>query len=238
MKRRVIVYGDMHGCLEELKKLRKKIYPKQNDIEVSVGDILNKGPLNIDTLRYVQKHNIWAVMGNNEEKILNYYKKYKKDPKKILSKMRDDEREIVLHLNNKDIQFLKNLPYYIKIKNLTIVHAGIKIGTKLNASIDKEDKKWLTLLRFYNKEFQPIPYSDKINRFVFWSDIYSGRDGFVVFGHHPFSKSKISKHAIGIDTGCVYGGKLSAVVFEFDGKKVDTKNYKIYSQKASKKYWN
>jgi hypothetical protein len=43
---------------------------------------------------------------------------------------------------------------------------------------------------------------------------------------------------LGIDTGCVYGGKLTAVKFEFsENGEVDTKNYKLISVLALKKYW-
>ncbi len=237
MKRRVIVYGDIHGCLREFQKLREKIKPHKDDIEISVGDFLNKGKYSLKTLRYIEKNGILSVVGNNEEKILKYYKTYRDNPQKCKKKLRKFECSLIRELNPKDIHFLKSLPYFIKIKNLTVVHAGIKLGMKLKKKLSREEKDMLTLIRFYNKNLEPIPYSDKKNRFVFWSDLYTGHDGFIVFGHHPFKKPKISKFAIGVDTGCVYGGKLSAVVFSFDGKKVDTNRYKLYQQKAMKNYF-
>ena len=48
----------------------------------------------------------------------------------------------------------------------------------------------------------------------FWAESYDGRFGTVVFGHQAFGEAKFFNHAVGIDTGCVYGNKLSAIIFE------------------------
>ncbi len=237
MKKRVIVYGDIHGCLSEFVKLRKKIKPKKNDIEISVGDFLNKGPKSLKTLRYIEKNGILSVVGNNEEKIVKLYTRYKKNGKKAFVGVRESEKELVEQMGRRDYHFLKSLPHYLKIDNLTVVHGGIRLGLKLNKHLSKEDRQSLTLLRFYNKALEPIPYSDKENRYKFWSELYNGREGFVVFGHHPFPKPKIEKWAIGIDTGCVYGGKLTAIIFERDKEGVDVRNYTLMNQKAIKNYF-
>ena len=50
----------------------------------------------------------------------------------------------------------------------------------------------------------------------FWADVYGGGEGFVVYGHQHQKEVKISKYALGIDTGCVYGNVLSAVIFNGD----------------------
>jgi bis(5'-nucleosyl)-tetraphosphatase (symmetrical) len=237
MSRRVIVYGDIHGCLDEFKALRSKIKPNKDDIEISVGDFLNKGPYSIKTLRYIEKKDILSVMGNNEAKIIKLYHKHKNQDKKTLEKLRKNERETITNLKKSDLTYLESLPYFIKIANLTIVHGGIKKGVVLDNEMSDYDKKQLTLLRFYNKDYESIPYGDKDNRFVFWSEVYKGEEGFVVFGHHPFDEVKVQEYAVGIDTGCIYGGKLTAIIFEYDGKTVDTKNYKIVEQKAFKNYF-
>ncbi len=237
MKQRVIVYGDIHGCLREFEKLRKKIKPHKKDIEISVGDFLNKGPQSLKTLRYIEKNNILSVVGNNEEKIVKLYKRYKKKGKKAFDGVRESEKKLVKKMGRRDYHFLKSLPYYLKIDNLTVVHGGIRLGLRLDKHLSKEDRRSLTLLRFYNKALEPIPYSDKENRYKFWSELYGGREGFVVFGHHPFPKPKIEKWAIGIDTGCVYGGKLTAIIFEKNNKGVTTRHYTLINQKAVKKYF-
>ncbi len=237
MKRRVIVYGDIHGCLDELKKLRKKIKPKDKDIEIAVGDLLNKGPKSIKTIRYIQKKGILSVLGNNEAKIMKFYKKAQQKGDDFLKTLRNFEQYTLKNMNIEDYNFLKSLPYFYKIENLTIVHAGIPYGVKLRDIMSEEDKESLTLIRYLNKEGKPIPYKNIKDRDAFWSEQYDGKEGFVIFGHHPFNKPKIEKHAIGIDTGAVYGGELSAIVFNQNSLGVDIKNYKLYNIKSEKDYF-
>jgi bis(5'-nucleosyl)-tetraphosphatase (symmetrical) len=237
MQRRVIVYGDIHGCLDELKALRDKVMATKDDIEISVGDLLNKGPHSLETLRYIKNNNILSVIGNNEDKLLKFYNKYKKNGKSALSKLRDFEKEIILNITKDDIDFLESLPYYIKISDLTVVHAGIKRGLKLSKKMSQEDKKSLTSIRFYNKNYEMIPYSNFDDRYKFWSEVYDGSEGFVVYGHQAERYIRVDKFALGLDTSCVYGGALSAAVFYKKGDVVDINKYEIHQQRAFKSYF-
>jgi bis(5'-nucleosyl)-tetraphosphatase (symmetrical) len=231
-KSRLIIYGDIHGCLDEFKALRKKIKPTKKDIEVVVGDILNKGPFSLETLRYIMKKNILCIRGNNEDKILKLYKK------NITEGIKPWEEKILKNIKKKEIKFLKNLPYFLKFKNITVVHGGIPLGVRLSKKLSKEEKRNITLLRCYDKDMNMLAFHEKDRRYKFWSELYDGRDGFVIFGHHPFPKPKIEKFAVGIDTGCVYGGELTAIVFKKKKKIYDTKDYEIVSVKAKRGYFS
>ena len=220
-KKRVIVYGDIHGCLEEFKLLRKKIKPTKKDIEVVVGDFLNKGLYSLQTLRYIKKHSILSVVGNNEERVLKEFKKGKTS-----------------NYHDKDIKFLKSLPYYLRIKNITIVHGGIPLKVKLNKKLTKEQKKEITMLRYYDKELNSLSWKEKDRLYKYWGELYDGRDGFVVYGHNPFKKPRKDKFAIGIDTGCVYGGELTAIVFKKKKKNYDTNSYELVSVKPKRVYFS
>jgi hypothetical protein len=92
-------------------------------------------------------------------------------------------------------------------------------------------------MRYLNKDGKPIPYKNFKDRHSFWSETYNGREGFIIFGHQPFKEPKIEEHAIGIDTGAVYGGSLSAIVFNQNILGVDIKNYKLYNVKSAKNYF-
>ena len=51
---RLLVIGDVHGCLIELESLLRKLrYEVQQDKLVFVGDLLNKGPSGAETLSFV-----------------------------------------------------------------------------------------------------------------------------------------------------------------------------------------
>ncbi len=236
--KRVIVYGDLHGCLDEFEILRQELKITKEDIEVSVGDILNKGPYLADKMiAYMQEHSIKAVIGNNEAKAMKQYEKYLQSGEEYLKTLRPFEVATVLSMQDKEYSYLKSLPYYLKFENITILHGGLTPDMKLSKNMDMVAKKEITLVRYLNKKLEPIPWSDEDNRYKFWSELYDGREGFIVSGHHPFPKPKVEKYALDIDTGCVYGGRLTAVVFKKNKKGFDTKNYEFFSQKAKSDYW-
>jgi bis(5'-nucleosyl)-tetraphosphatase (symmetrical) len=235
---RVIIYGDIHGCLDEFKLHRQKLEIQKHDIEVSVGDILKKGPhLAHDMICYVREHNIKVVMGNNEVKALKQYKQYQKNGEIFLHKLRDFEVNTVLSLTTEDYRFLGSLDYFKKIYNLTILHGGVVPDMNLN-SLDNKQKKEMTLIRYLDKNLKPIPWYDEKNRYKFWADLYDGRDGFMICGHHPFDEPKVYEHALDIDTGCVYGRKLTAAVFNVVDEFVDTKDVKFVFEESKRDYWN
>jgi bis(5'-nucleosyl)-tetraphosphatase (symmetrical) len=234
----IIIYGDIHGCLDELKSLRKKIEINTDDIEISVGDFINKGPSSIDTLHYLIDNKIQAVMGNNEAKIIKLYNRYLKEGEIYLKTIKPHEKDTILKITKKEIEYLKRLPFYLKFSAITILHGGITEDIILNKNLSNKDKKQITLLRYLDKKLQSIPWDNFEGRYKFWSELYKGHEGFILFGHHPFDKPKIEKYAIGLDTGCVYGGKLTAIKFKVDkNDKINTKDYQLISIKSKKSYW-
>ena len=56
----------------------------------------------------------------------------------------------------------------------------------------------------------------------FWADVYDGSEGLVVYGHDPLWETGLPReaaNAIGIDTGCVFGGNLTTLVVSERGKR-------------------
>jgi hypothetical protein len=213
---RLIVYGDIHGCLDELIALRKKIEINPDDIEVCAGDMITKGSNSVETLKYIRKKNLFAVLGNQEEKILHYIKKARAR-KKDLPKMDKDQKNILKNLSFKDIAFLEALPYFIRFEEYLIVHGGIQNSMDLD-NLTLSEKSKITRMRYLDERGRFLPYGKETKKSTFWSDVYDGSKGFVLFGHNKFKEPKISPYAIGLDTGCVYGNRLSAIIIQ-DGKK-------------------
>jgi len=228
---RLIIYGDIHGCYNGLIALRNKINIQKSDIEICVGDIITKGQNSIKTLQYIQQHNIKSVLGNHEDKIIRYldHEKLSKNNPITLDR---DEQNIVDKLTVKDIAYLKSLPIYMKFENLVIVHAGLQNEMDLN-DLSKREKQKILRLRYLDREGHFVEYGKETDKSVFWSDVYNGNQGFVVYGHQHFKEPRISAHALGLDTGYVYGNKLSASIFELN----DFLSYEIVSVQSNFNYF-
>lgn len=220
---RFIVYGDIHGCFDEFVELRNSLNIQNGDIETCVGDVITKGNDSIKTLRYIQQNNIQSVLGNHEDKLLRYIE-HSQNLENIPITLDEDEIKIIDNLSLDDIQFLKNLPLYLKFGSITILHGGLLNNQKLS-DLTKKDKGKLLRLRYIDQKGKFIPYGEEDKNSQFWADLYDGSEGFVVYGHQTFEEVNISANAMGIDTGCVYGNKLTAVAFNY----LDPKDYSIHS---------
>lgn len=218
---RLIVYGDIHGCLDELITLRTKIAIQKEDIEVCTGDVITKGANSISILKYLRKNGIQSVLGNHEEIILRYIKHTLSKDTQNPMKLDRDQKNILKNLSYKDIAFLASFPYFIQVDNYIIVHGGLENSMDL-ANLTKRDKEKMIRLRYLDTNENFIPYGNENEESVFWSDIYDGCNGFVLFGHNKFKEPKISEHAIGLDTGCVYGNRLTAIVIENNEKRFES----------------
>lgn len=223
---RLIVYGDIHGCYNELISLRKKINPQPNDIEVCVGDILTKGKHSVETLDFIMKHNIKSVLGNHEEKLLRYLK-HQKSPKKNPVKLTLDEENIIASLTEEHIKFLENMPLFLSFGTIVVLHGGLQNRMELN-NLTKRDKEKILRLRYIDQDGHFIAYGDEQEDSIFWADVYNGSQGFVVYGHQWFDEVRKSPFALGIDTGCVYGNKLSTAIFNLQSSTI---SYEIRDEK-------
>ena len=240
---RTIVYGDVHGCLEEFKSLRFELNITSSDREISVGDLLDRGPYSNATLTYARENNIELVLGNHEYKYLRYEKhevNTKATGKKNPMLLNDEKLEIYSKLSCEDKEYIANAPFFIKIDNLTVLHAGItnKIDLK-NAA--KKELESLTRIRELDENQKTLALGQTAFGSRFWSEFYEGKEGIVVYGHEAMSKVKLDKYSFGIDTGCVYGNKLSALVIYdtvdplFNYDIVQVRANEIYSTNKSMK---
>lgn len=78
MKKRIILIGDVHGCLKQLKKFLTyvKYDGGKNDHVILLGDFMNKGPDSIALLDYVMDNKIDAILGNHEIAMLKRYTQF------------------------------------------------------------------------------------------------------------------------------------------------------------------
>lgn len=224
---RTIVIGDVHGCIRELELLLRKLDVKKDHL-VFLGDLIDKGPDSAAVVHLVNdlsdSNKVTFIVGNHEDKFLRYIARKKREQWTSV-----DERfgsfEILLdRLDDRHIDFLLDgfLIKRITSLGLTATHGGICSNVQLPNSIDiryKDQQKrknhhLLTMTRKVDMqgEFQGIQSKKTSQRF--WAENYNGAFGQVVFGHQPFDEIKKFPNAIGLDTGCVFGGSLSALIAE------------------------
>jgi hypothetical protein len=195
---RTIVVGDIHGCYSELQDLLGQIKVEPEDKLVSVGDLVAKGPQNRRVLEFFQSRaNTHVVLGNHERVLLKYYRgeaaALEPDHFSAIADLGDDfERHM---------EWISCLPHYIDLSSHVVVHAGIRAGRKL----EEQTVEDLTELRALDG---PTPGSRAGTP---WFERYQDDKG-MIFGHWVFAAPFVRGNVIGIDTGCVYGGRLTAVV--------------------------
>jgi len=233
---RTIIYGDVHGCLDEWKTLRHELNVTSDDREISVGDLLDRGPYSNATLTYARENSIELIMGNHEYKYLRFNKheeNKKHSGKKNPMMFNDEKLSIYENISDADMAYIESAPFFIKIDNLTLLHAGITNKIELNCATKKELES-LTRIRELDANQKTLALGQEAFGSRFWSEFYDGSEGIIVYGHEAMSKVKKDRFSFGIDTGCVYGDKLTALII-YDTKE-PLLNYNIVQVSAQKEY--
>ena len=227
---KTFIIGDVHGCIDELQELMQQLAPSANDHIIFIGDLIDRGPDSLgvvrEVVRWSNRFNVQLVLGNHEEKFLRYAH-HIKTASGLETEMKgiDEFPNLLSGLNDDELTFLQSAYHALHLPELNtlLVHGGLwrNIDFPLPASyrfLDKHnlDKKRMALLnktRFLNSVGNFVALGEEKASDSFWAEVYEGQWGHVFFGHQPFLQSEPKRfiHATGIDTGCVYGGWLSAV---------------------------
>ncbi len=174
----VYVVGDVHGCIDELRALWRRLDPDDGDLVVFVGDLVRKGPDSAAVVEFVAaRDNAVSVRGNNEAKVLSGAV----DPPWA----------------GAVVSTLAALPLVVSWGDGMVVHGGVHPDRPF-VEHDRED-----LL-----ELRAIPPGNGYDG-PFWFDRYDDQPR-VFFGHTVLEAPYVSDGAVGLDTGCVYGGALTA----------------------------
>lgn len=202
--RRTIVIGDVHGCAQEFEALLLALKLKPKDRVFQVGDLVNRGPDSHRTIELAKQYNVSCVLGNHEVRLL----KAKKKNSDIDLKSYD--HQTIDQLTKADWKFLKKMPPYIhKSKRKTIiVHAGFMPEPAWH----KQDIDTITQIQVIDANGNAAK-RDAAPDAPPWADHWHGTP-FVVYGHTARPKVLKRPGSIGIDTGCVYGGHLTAFTLE------------------------
>jgi len=249
---RHIVIGDIHGCIDELKLLIQKLELQQDDHLYFIGDLIDRGLDSAGVVKYVkalsEEFPVVLILGNHEEKFLRYLNHKQFNVSAIKNMMGTETFDELIHqLDEDDIKFLSSafINYNIPSENICMVHGGITGNNKIDLLINHpythdliKSKKGFELLlktRFLDEFGNFISLGQENEKSVFWSELYDGKYGKVIFGHHAIVNEmpKEFPHAINIDTGCVFGGWLNACVVE--SNQIKYINIKSKNQYATRK---
>jgi serine/threonine protein phosphatase 1 len=204
MSKKIFAVGDIHGCFDKLDELMKIIPWKKEsgDLLLFIGDYIDRGPKAREVVDYLVKlkkkgGNFAFLKGNHEKMLLDYYI-HQKDQmlyvanggaETIASYVEGGIGRKAFVLPEDHLEFLLNLQLYYQTDDYIFVHAGLRDAVSLDEQTE-EDLLWI------REEF-----------------IYSAYDWTkrVIFGHTALETPFVTPGKIGIDTGAVYGNKLTAV---------------------------
>lgn len=259
---RTILVGDVHGCRQELEALLDKIHFSSGDRLVFVGDVIARGPDSLGVLDVVRTTGAILVRGNHEQRLLDWKDGKGREPvapepiaspkprrrlapkranakRRFLEEPRTSSviplppplgrlhRELAEALRPVDWSLLQNTPIRVDLEShgLTVVHAGILPGIPL------DEQRPETMMRIRTVRV------DAVN--VLWGACFRGPPH-VVFGHNAAPGLQLHPWATGLDTGCVYGGKLTALVLAAGQKiprRIDARRALLVSEPARRVWW-
>jgi bis(5'-nucleosyl)-tetraphosphatase (symmetrical) len=219
--RRTIVVGDVHGCLEELEALLAATrWTAGVDRLVLLGDLLDRGPDPVGVVRRARALGAECVLGNHEEKHLRYATheaRRRADPSyRNPVRMSPERAAENARLSEEDLSWLAALPRVIRLGGRWLaVHGGLLPGRRATS----QPADWLTKLRYLDARGKPVHRTRGeageagVRR---WAEAWTGPES-IVYGHHAREDVVVDTprpgvRCVGIDTGCVYGGKLTALV--------------------------
>lgn len=200
---RGIFIGDVHGCADELQDLLDLVGPTTSDRLCFLGDLVARGPRSREVLAMVRALGAGAVRGNHEARLLAARQARERGERG--PRLGPSHEQLLAELDAADLTQLAALPLWLDFPEhgVRVVHAGVLPGTPITA----QEPEHLLHLRSIHPDGTPSARLGGRR----WAALYAGPPH-VVFGHDALSGLQLERHATGLDTGCVYGGALSALV--------------------------
>ena len=223
--------GDVHGCCDELEQLLQQLgyvasnsnsdsfwdFPTYTHPEgrkaIFLGDLVDRGSRILDTVKLVRNmmaaDSALCILGNHENKLMR-----KLNGKNVklnhgleqtvaeIEAIEPEQREIV---TNEIQTFFKSLisHYVLDDGKLVVAHAGLR------EELQGRGSGYVRSFALYGETTGEIDSFGLPVRYQ-WASDYRGK-ALVVYGHVPVLEAEWLNNTIDIDTGCVFGGKLTAL---------------------------
>ncbi|HAV12101.1 MAG TPA: metallophosphoesterase [Opitutae bacterium] len=201
---RTIAIGDIHGCADEFEQLLNTLELTKDDRVIQVGDLINRGPDSHRVLELARHYKIEAILGNHEHRLLMSH------DQNDMSILKDYDFDTLDQLTKEDWTYIQGLgkSIYDEAHSTLFVHGGFIPHLPWK----EQTLEVITTIQVLDENGNAAKRSDCPNGTP-WADSWQGPE-FVIYGHTPRPKILSRSHSIGIDTGCVYGGHLTAYIVE------------------------
>jgi protein phosphatase len=243
------IIGDLHGCHDELEILLKKLGYQENESEIEtvigisrpwhhpggrqavfLGDYLDRGPRILETLAKVQAMvsfgSALAVQGNHEMRVVKHFRASRQEHRPNLEQTLEElgalgeerQKQAIKAL----VEFCDNLPHHLV---LVAAHAGLR------EEFHGRDSSFVRNMALFG-ESAPRVEEDLPPDRRDWVSEYRGT-ALVAYGHTPVARSAIVNQTVNLDTGCVFGGRLTCLRYpEMEFVEVDASRVYSHSRRA------
>ncbi|MFI4853947.1 MAG: metallophosphoesterase [Phycisphaerales bacterium JB065] len=222
------IVGDLHGCADEFRALIQKLGYTLDDPQdefgapslvwagdgpprrlALVGDLVDRGPASVAILKIVRRAvndgAALAVIGNHDDKLRRWLKGNCVTIKHGLeTTIAEFDREPE-SFREAALDFLDELPEMLTLDEgrLIVTHASYREDMP---HLSPKHRRSLCLYGPSTGRTDEHGLPERID----WAPDYSG-DAYVVYGHTPVAQPRWCGRTVNVDTGCVFGGALTAL---------------------------
>jgi len=200
-------------------------YSRESDQVVLVGDLMDRGPDPLGCIRYARESGFTVVKGNHEEKHHRYWRHEQRVRNEMAAGVRRPKKNpmttltgprgvVNASLTEADVEWLEKLPLMVWLsETFVVVHAGLEPAYRMPAQSNS-----VLRVRYVGADGR-MRDLDHLENTTYWSETWKGPES-VAYGHavHSLETPRVDKFEGGacysVDTGCVYGGHLTALVLE------------------------
>ncbi len=212
--------GDVHGCFEELcdllAQLGYTVHPQSLEVQpppgrraLFLGDLVDRGPQVVPVLRLVmsmvEAGHALCIPGNHDDRLLRHLRGHQVQVQhglaETLRQLQGEDQAFLARAR----AFLEGLPSHLVLDGgaLVAAHGGLR------EDLQNRDSKRVRAFCLYGDPTGELD-ADGLPERRDWALDYRGRAA-VVYGHTPVPQMEWRNNTINIDTGCVFGGALSAL---------------------------